>query len=221
MAERPILFSGPMVQAILAGRKTVTRRVLKPQPEQSDIIAAWRWYGRTFAGGWSLTGTPPAAMLKDCPYGQPGDQLWLRETWALEDCGADGERVVYRADRAAAWRATLGDFHYLSSDYEPGRWRPSIHMPRWASRLMLNVVSIRAERLHAITEEDARAEGVEPDAKYPSRWKNYLGDVSVPDAVDSFMTLWMSINGIESWDANPWVWRVEFRRDQSPDGGAR
>lgn len=82
MRERPILFKGPLVQAVLAGRKTVTRRLLTPQPEQSDIIAAWRWYGRTFAGGWSLTGTPPDAMLKDCPFGQPGDRLWVRETWS-------------------------------------------------------------------------------------------------------------------------------------------
>ncbi|WP_163869541.1 hypothetical protein [Myxococcus eversor] len=208
MRERPLLFSGPMVQALLDGRKTVTRRLVKERHFSPEFHARCPAVGvaqslREFS--------PP------CPYGQPGDRLWVRETWALDDCGADGEQVVWRADRAAAWREKLGDIYYLASDYEPERWRPSIHMPRWASRLTLEVTAVRVDRLHDITEDDAVAEGVE---RHPEAcgWRNYEPEPAFehvtyhPTARESFASLWRSINGEESWAVNPWVWRVEFAR---------
>ncbi|MFP2963358.1 hypothetical protein ACLEPN_37800 [Myxococcus sp. 1LA] len=213
MRERPMLFSGPMVSALLDGRKTVTRRLVKPHHlggtlDVVDVLNA---------------GNAERAQVH-CPYGAPGDRLWVKETWALEDCGPDGERVVWRADRAAAWRTNLADVYYLASNYEPSRWRPSIHMTRWASRLTLEVVSIRAERLHDITEADAQAEGVE---RHPTEngWRNYEPEPAFEavtyhaTARESFASLWRSINGPQSWDDNPWVWRVEFRRARGLNGG--
>ncbi len=160
---RPILFSAPMVRAILAGSKTQTRRPVK------GTAAEWL-YEQTF--------DPEFVAAEEnhlCPYGQPGDQLWVRETWMLD--GSTRE-YVYRADPAAE-RLLV-------------HWRPSIHMPRAASRLMLVVTGVRIERLHAISEADASAEGV--------------------DSRESYRTLWDEINGAGAWDANPWVWVVEFKR---------
>jgi len=173
MKERPILFSAPMVRAILEGRKTMTRRVTKRL----------------------LLGLPQAEMNAQCLYGQPGDRLWARETWAEN---IDGD-IVYRADNGVA--ESMID-----------RWRPSIHMPRWASRITLEITGVRVERLNEITEADARAEGVEcfDDTKtFRSYWDDFCVCLS---AKDSFQTLWAKINGPDSWDANPWVWVVEFRR---------
>lgn len=212
MKERPILFSGPMVRAILADRKKVTRRVLKPQPEQSDIIVAWRWYGRTFAGGWSLNGTPPASMLKDCPYGQPGDRLWVKETWRPR---ASRRAVGWDVTYAADGQTLLADLAMVPATWrrpkaaETGNVTP-LHMPRWASRLTLEVVSVKVERLHGITEEEARAEGVEPK-RGAGAAVIQAGPFHLSHVV-GFRELWCDLNGTASWDADPWVWRVEFKR---------
>lgn len=174
MKERPILFSGPMVRAILEGRKTQTRRVVKPQPAHIAGIG-------TVLNIDTITG-------KACPYGKPGDRLWVRETWDGVRLDGGGALVSYRAD---------GDKPVT----DDGRWHPSIHMPRWASRITLEVVSVRVERLQEISEEDAMAEGV-------ALAENYRGPVA------HFASLWEQINGLGSWNANPWVWVVEFRRVQ-------
>lgn len=183
MKERPILFSGEMVRAILEGRKTMTRRVIKPQP----------------AGEWAAPGKTA------CPYGQPGDRLWVRETWRKTNWTDEPNRGEWRV----FWRATEKE-----DSRNNGLWRPSIHMPRWASRILLEVVSVRVERVQDISEEDARAEGVEWQNERPC-WVNYLDreDWS-PTARDSFRTLWDSINAKRGygWDANPWVWVVEFKK---------
>ncbi|MFP2898779.1 hypothetical protein [Corallococcus sp. 4LFB] len=212
--ERPILFSAPMVRALLDGRKTVTRRVLKPQPADIEF-----WLGgqpsnsreghpvmRDATGkGWSACGP------FTCPYGPPGSRLWVRETFGVLT-GA-GRRVVYRADGEP-------EQSFYPGEPIPGmKWTPSIHMPRWASRLTLEVVSVRAERLHDITEEDAVREGVERWS-IGDGWQEYgLSDAELltqgppmPTARESFRTLWESINGPESWDANPWVWAISFRK---------
>lgn len=167
MKERPILFSGPMVRAILSGAKTQTRRVVKG--------VALEWLAEGF--------TPEFVASPDnyvCPYGQSCDRLWVRETfWQPRD----KSETLFKADGAI-----LGC----------GKWKPSIHMPRWASRITLEIVSVRVERLNDISEQDARAEGAPPlDAT------GYRG---------GFFHLWQSINGHDSLDANPWVWVVEFRR---------
>lgn len=177
MKERPILFSAPMVRAILDGRKTQTRRVVKlrngqymPPSEKADI------------NGWRQ-------MLRNCPYGQPGDRLWVRETHFDAKRLNEG-RILYRAD---------GDVSRFG-------WTPSIHMPRSASRITLEVTGVRVERLQDISEADAVAEGVV--------WEQ--GQT----AINVFETLWESINGAGSWDANPWVWVVEFKRAKGSTANA-
>jgi len=202
MKERPILFSAPMVRAILAGTKTQTRRVVKPQPK-----GFWDEPNNCLAGGvlQCIIHDPKAGnvgQVRDhyirCPYGQPGDRIWVREKWratgggqrvvngVLCDSPIDRSQIVFAAD------ATPDD---------NGPWRPSIHMPRWASRLLLEVVSVRAERVQDITLVDAVAEGAMP------------GDETTHD-IRHFVDLWLSINSLGSWIANPWVWVVEFRRVQ-------
>lgn len=204
--ERPILFSGAMVRAILEGRKTVTRRVVKPQPAND-----WR-----FTGGYGrITSKHPhkdkfgvfirrgehtdftEVDIIPCPYGQPGDHLWVRETCFING-PSKGSEVIYKADPLPNWEGEETDI----------RWRPSIHMPRWASRIQLEITSVRVERLQDISEEQAKAEGATCELAEIDSVR--LGAASTYRA--GFQRLWQSINGPESWDANPWVWVVEFRR---------
>lgn len=202
MKERPILFSAPMVRAILDGRKTQTRRVMKVQP--GDVL--WRSNGRDWLWLDNDDGplTEPAPCIR-CPYGVPGDRLWVRETWAKP--GEVGDSIEYRAD---------------NDDPLAGRWRPSIHMPRWASRITLEVTGVRVERLQDISEDDARAEGIREVTK-DGVVKKYcvydLGDHSSTPwdqmprrAVAAYAALWNDINGKGAFLSNPWVWVVEFRR---------
>ena len=212
--ERPILFSGPMVRAILEGRKTQTRRIIKPQPPsylQPPNREFRPIHGTDLWGAFAVAGSAAAVRSQDtikCPYGKPGDRLWVRETWGHNP---EGPGYVYRSD---------GDF---DMKFHGDRWRPSIHMPRWASRITLEVTGVRVERLRDISEEDALAEGVE---RGNGRWmvgdESYQRDIYgfwVPGRHErhnapshAFRSLWESINGPGSWDANPFVWVVEFRR---------
>lgn len=190
MRERPILFSGPMVRAIIEGRKTVTRRVVKPQPDFLGSMTAPNTPFKTLGAG--LHGQIV------CPYGQPGDRLWVRETFAVygdEKMAA----IHYRADRP----------HHVGQ--KGMGYKPSIHMPRWACRILLEITAVRVERLQEISEAQARAEGVQQDS---DGWFDYQAPSTqcCTSAVESFRTLWSSINGTESWTANPWVWVVEFKR---------
>jgi hypothetical protein len=162
-----------MVRAILDDSKTHTRRIVKPQPTK---IA-----GPNFDGLWSDT-IDPVVRYFACPYGQPGDRLWVRETWQFCDYDASGgypkTEPVYRADG--------------ETDDKRKGWVPSIHMPRWASRITLEIVSVRVERLNEISESDAIAEGVQAEG---GLWKNYLGGASQLMAYHSYATLWESIYG--------------------------
>ena len=206
MVERPILFSAPMVRAILGGRKTQTRRVVKPEPH-----AGVRWDAIVTAGygGWTDGhGTP----LR-CRYGSAGDHLWVRETWAnialkgyppVYFYRADGKDLPPRDDRAA-----------------DSKWRPSIFMPRAASRITLFVTEVRIQRLHEITEADARAEGAmyhDGHGVGHSGWRHDYKDVHA-DARSSFARLWSDINGANSWAENPWVWAVSFETLSEQHGG--
>ncbi len=199
-----------MVRAILEERKTQTRRVVKPQPPDKfqfaqdgtmrGVTAFW-WTDRDIdlddIGWWP--GYDDQDAVK-CPYGSPGDRLWVRETWAPH---ADmPHAAIYRCDRG-------GD---LQDTVTPNfRWRPSIFMPRWASRITLEIVSVRVERLQDISEEDARGEGIARAAD--GYWFNYAPDgPTIQKASDSYRTLWESINGPGSWDRNDWVWAIEFRK---------
>ena len=199
MKERPILFSAPMVRAIIEGRKTQTRRVVKPVGNDDAFVlldhGTGFWPYRSDDGESSITADGNEAPHY-CPYGQPGDRLWVRE--AFHGYHWDQPRAVYRADGECQRVRTQIE------SYEVGRWTPSIHMPRWASRITLEIVSVRVERLNAISVSDAIAEGY---------------DGSVDDPIDPsvkwYAQLWESINGSGSWAANPWVWVVEFKRVQA------
>lgn len=213
--EHPILFSGPMVRAIREGRKTQTRRVMKLQPtieptlhepgsvadEKYGIVATWP--GESEFYGFDC----------HCPYGKPGDRLWVRETFAyvwpdidpvpIEECN-----IEYKADSGnkypGEWPDDCGD------DPDCGRWKPSIHMPRWASRILLEITDIRVERVQDISEADAKAEGAE---------RLICGVSENPDDPprsykQGFVNLWGKINGTEgpkAYTSNPWVWVIEIR----------
>ena len=231
MTERPILFSGPMVRAIRDDSKTQTRRMVKPQP----IGHLWFWEGDNvdpepqWFDGYERGRAPCGAGIEDinkpirCPYGQPGDMLWVRETWDWRDWSWNKDcrvRIAYAADGEQADKTSPVGWRPTIYNYE--RWRPSIHMPRWASRITLEVLGVRVERVQDISEEDAKAEGMGwSSPQYLSR--SDLDDQEDPRVVgyspagtsfarDNFQRLWCQINGPESWDANPWVWVVEFRR---------
>ena len=216
--EKPILFSGEMVRAILDGRKTQTRRVVKPMsknqaewltPELINSVP----HGEMIKGGWQMhhpradtdymgvhvEHDSPLGWVR-CPYGQPGDLLWVRETHNIQQIER-GWRVGYYADDSYAeipmpymqWHDVANDL----SNYVSGAKRRSIFMPRWASRITLRVLDVRVERVQRITDREARAEGV-------GEWGC--------DTIEVFQDLWDSINARRghAWDTNPWVWVVEF-----------
>jgi hypothetical protein len=193
MTSRPILFSAPMVRALLNGSKTQTRRICK-----LDVRAG-------------MPEPEVASLLKCCPYGQPGDELWVRET------------LDHDAARGHFYKAT-GMYVGPLLDYErepppaiglPTRAIPSIHMPRWASRITLRITDVRVERLQDISEADVIAEGV---PRWPLGYRVEVSGApkhesrSFDRSEQAYRWLWESINGQGSWDANPWVWVVEFRR---------
>lgn len=195
MKERPILFSGEMVRAILDGRKTQTRRIVKPQPTESILP------------------TPPFSETWDCeyccPYGVAGDRLWVRETF-VPACNFDPSPesgVFYRADQHEK-------YNRMNIEW---RWKPSIHMPRWASRITLEVTGVRVERLNDISNDDCVSEGITAigkavrlstgDYAQAGRYENSASTVR-----QLFSQLWEQINGPGSWKINPWVWVVNFQR---------
>lgn len=195
MKERPILFNGAMVRAILDGTKTQTRRLVKMKPhhqiEQRDDGSNWPWM---------YDGERDADWWMPCPHGQPGDQLWVREAWrtslAYELTKPSeipvGEPLGYEAD---------GEGNLLLGN--AGKLRPSMFMPRWASRITLEITSVRVERLQEISRGDAMAEGCP-----------FANMAAGPDPRQWYADLWRHINGPESWAANPWVWVVEFKRKE-------
>lgn len=206
MRERPILFSAPMVRAILAGRKTQTRRIVKPQPIFADVggmFACWQFAHKKPDGYW-LWPNAKEHVLAMCPHGKPGDRLWVRETH--EFTGGVGEvRVLYKADGAELPASKERDLMPVLY-----KGRPSIFMPRWASRINLEITGLRVERLQDISEEDVAAEGVEscPDCDAMILTHRDGGEHW---NVRDYAHLWNSINSKDAWDANPWVWVVEFK----------
>jgi len=198
--EQPIIFNDAMIRAVLDERKTQTRRVITPQPstDQGDPIytkprgidGLWHWF---YAD----------SSIYKCPYGVPGDRLWVREAWQHEDQDCDNpkcgnpDHIYYRATECAICR----------SSRRKAWWRPSIHMPRWASRITLQIVDVRAERLQEITGEDAITEGWDRVDLFP-------GINSEDKAKVWFHSFWDSINAKRGygWDTDPWVWVIEFRK---------
>lgn len=193
---KPILFNDEMVRAILDGRKTQTRRVVKPQPAYPD---AWE--------------TPMFNRPQfSCPLGQPGDRMWVREAWGVAESrfAPRGCTIRYRADDATFEVVGESGLKYAGKDMS-FRWRPSIHMPRWASRLTLEITDVRVQRLQEISEEDAQAEGVQWNDGGP--FNNGLPTTMIVKARDEFRHLWDSVDkpGVK-WEANPWVWAISFKR---------
>ncbi|MEE4732749.1 hypothetical protein V2K05_06630 [Pseudomonas alliivorans] len=218
--ERPILFSAPMVRAILEGRKTITRREIKPSKRNADTQFELH---QQPDGSWLPMHTFDESCMDDqgaehpitSPYGKPGDRLWGREAWQA-DAQVDsvtprdlsqGEPIQYPAD--GAYRQTG------CSMITPGKTRPSIHMPRCVSRILLDITDMRVERLQDISEEQAKAEGVRLMRDGSDAWVSRKGPGNLvtpwPTAKEAFRDLWESIYGAGAWDVNPWVWVVEFK----------
>jgi hypothetical protein len=235
MKERSILFSVPMVRANIEDRKTVTRRVVK-NPEYFGCLTGDCPHGRQQECD--------QAVAADCPYGQPSDRLWVREAWRVPISldGLSGKQIAdkcldagyakpwcpiqYEADGARNSDKDWREFGSHPSTSVPGRYRHARFMPRWASRITLEVTSVRVERLQDITPDQIIAEGVQIPATPEGR---ALIDISTKHGPAHFLTklkgnttdellhahwaaLWVSINGIDSWNASPWVWVVEFKR---------
>lgn len=209
MKERPILFSKPMVLALLAGTKTQTRRVVKPQPagkfigllerpirsmQEAPVLRAW--FGAGPGEGTSVEVT--------CPQGKTGDQLWVREAWRA-DSDFDGMPPRDLGEGAHVWYEAGAGLSGLRGLSRQGKLRPSMFMPRWASRITLEVTGVRVERLQDISEVDARAEGCRCN-------EDTLAETGFATYRDAYKALWETINGDTSWDLNPWVWAIEFRR---------
>lgn len=217
MTERPILFSGPMVRALLAGTKTQTRRVasldvINDDPERYDFLGMVSGPDVPhYAFRDKKTGAQTLVRFRS---GQPGDKLWVREAWRAP---SEFDRVK-PSDLKPSSAALLGTpIIYEATRHESvqfGKLRPSMFMPRWACRLTLEVTGVRVERLQDISEADAKAEGVTmPPQRAP--YRDACGELVLPlqrTARDAYGDLWEQINGPGSWDANPWVGVVEFRR---------
>ncbi|HBZ2360262.1 TPA: hypothetical protein MHK31_00365 [Klebsiella pneumoniae] len=229
MKERGMIFNAEMVRAILDGRKTQTRRPVKFPVHDKNL-------GCELAGN-ELAGELSAGNYLNSAFGKPGDRIWGRETWGVvsHELDEDGRIQPWTPDRPAtaihempfgngyysghAIYAADGDFTWGDDDgYEDGRscWKPSIHMPRAASRILLEITGVRVERLNGISQEDAQAEGLELTGWRPTYSDpDSGGEVMTP--YDNFAELWSSIYGEGSWKANPWVWVISFKR---VEGGA-
>jgi hypothetical protein len=223
MKERPIIFSAPMIKALLDGRKTQTRRIIKPQPEVNDQgNLCGDWLSKPLGG---LLVPKLQDIVIHCPFGEIGDVLWVRETWQIADWTEEGDPfvrykstgdVINRGQHVSEgdlerveemWAELSGRDNYLIDNKAADRkWRSPIFMPKWASRITLEITNIRVERLNDISEEDAIAEGV----------TQYVVDTPTGKlankVIDDYMEIWESINGKGSRDINPFVWVIEFRR---------
>ncbi|SVS89295.1 morphogenetic protein [Klebsiella pneumoniae] len=239
MKERGMIFNGEMVRAILDGRKTQTRRPIKWKQTRFTEIGE-REDGSNWP--WSEDAEHACDFWHPCPFGAVGDRIWVRETWGVAShaFSDDGLIIDWVPDRPAtaihempfgngyysgyAIYAADGDFTWGDDDgYEDGRscWKPSIHMPRAASRILLEITDVRVERLNAISEEDAEAEGIDMEALYDSQdCYDCIADHNMtgrPTVTGAFKYLWESIYGEEGLKSNPWVWVIEFKR---VEGGA-
>lgn len=213
MKEHPILFTGEMVWAILEGRKYQTRRVIKPQPEKWVKHAGYDFFcGDDEIALRGMTRNGPAEALMKLKY-QKGNLLWVRETWAtVNSYDHLSPRDIPRGDKRwpQVWYGAdpgAGGLYQTTCEFL-GKVRPSIFMPRWASRITLEITNIRVEKVQEITPDDAKAEGVDPPILNKGmddvKWRN------------KYMLLWDSINAKRgySWDSNPWVWVIEFQRKE-------
>lgn len=214
MKERGLIFNSEMVRAILDGRKTQTRRIVKGTDGAVKFCKEWDINGEEIfvvLGEKDHTGMNPVFGAISCPFGAVGDRIWVRETWA--EAGACAPDLkLYRAN----YPEHVPSIYENVPLAEEIRWTPSIHMPRWASRILLEITDVLVERLNDISQEDAQAEGMSLTGWRPTYSDpDSGGEVWTP--YDNFARLWESIYGEGSWKANPWVWVIEFKR---VEGGA-
>lgn len=237
--EKGLIFNSEMVRAILDGRKTQTRRIMKVQPENSElglrrVVESKNGIddGKYFWSQSDATGLKSRSKPFACPFGTVGDRIWVREAFRVHSRATDVATLVYKASERNSWTEQTHrvPVAVCNKPATPEKWTPSLHMPRWASRILLEITDVRVERLNAISPEDAESEGLErtnftgfgdepglpsypePDVYFDplkKQWKEYP-----PEA---FAGLWESIYGEGSWQANPWVWVIEFKR---VEGGA-
>ncbi|CZU68433.1 Uncharacterised protein [Enterobacter asburiae] len=219
--ERGMIFNDEMVRAILDGRKTQTRRIMKVQPDTPEFglrriieSSIANEIGMYFWSQEDARGIKARSKQFFCPFGDVGDRIWVRETWAEAGASAP-DLTLYRAN----YPAHVPTHYENVPPAEDVRWTPSIHMPRWASRILLEITDVRVEQLKSISEEEARSEGVAQLRE--GFWKHYQPGWTQHQlsARGSFATLWESIYGFGEWDRNPWVWVIEFKRIEG-DGHA-
>lgn len=222
MKERGMIFNGEMVRAILDGRKTQTRRIMKVQPEHSElglrrVVESKNGIddGKYFWSQSDATGLKSRSKPFACPFGTVGDRIWVREAFRVHSRATDVATLVYKASERNSWTEQTHrvPVAVCNKPATPEKWTPSLHMPRWASRILLEITDVRVERLNAISEEDARAEGIIDGGCLNCGEPEPCGCANPePDATDAFSYLWQSIYGQENWNANPWVWVIEFKR---------
>ncbi|MBZ6546868.1 hypothetical protein FMJ40_06100 [Klebsiella variicola] len=206
MKERGMIFNGEMVRALLDGRKTQTRRIIKDCTVGRDQISKFIQIEKKFIGCYPED--VPELIRECCPYGIPGDRIWVREAFRVHSRATDVATLVYKASERNSWTEQTHrvPVAVCNKPATPEKWTPSLHMPRWASRILLEITDVRVERLKSISDGDAIREGCS------------TADMKSGDCVaDVFARLWASIYGSDSWNANPWVWVIEFKR---VEGGA-
>lgn len=241
MKERPVIFNGEMVRAILDGRKTQTRRVMKVQPSDHfspinmglELDYSARWYtpsiedkdGYLQPAKKQVFGVASEDEGYSCPFGQVGDRLWVREAYQgplfnfdqmetyLEDT-SKFERPEFCEYRADGGRTPE---YYDADDNLRHGWKPSIHMPRWASRITLEINAVRVERLNSIGDVEAMREGIQNLTTCSHADFGIPGAVNAQHPVRAFQLLWESIYGVDGWEANPWVWVIEFKRAEAQE----
>ena len=219
MKEHGLLFTAPMVRALLAGTKTQTRRLVKPQPPAGYEFNEWVVeYPGTISARLENK-TPPLGMwTKRAPHGPVGRVIYAKETWCRAEAWYPAASVAYRADYGdhewkkcepgvcSRWRTGVPSFDCMACNFT--RWVPSIHMPRWAARLWFEVTRVRLERVQAITSRDAWDEGVRCGCLKPTPF--------CAGGIVAYRKIWDEINGSGSWASNPWVWVYDFKRIAKP-----
>ncbi|HHR5717041.1 TPA: hypothetical protein ACS621_003970 [Klebsiella pneumoniae] len=203
ITERGMIFNAEMVRALLDGRKTQTRRPIKWKQTRFTEIGE-REDGSKWP--WSEDAEHACDFWHPCPFGAVGDRIWVREAFRVHSRATDVATLVYKASERNSWteQTRRVPVAVCNKPATPEKWTPSLHMPRWASRILLEITDVRVERLRSMSQDDARAEGV-------------IAASGPMEAGLAFRELWDSIYGEESWKANPWVWVIEFKR---VEGGA-
>ncbi|AUN51793.1 hypothetical protein AB8T65_13445 [Klebsiella pneumoniae] len=209
ITERGMIFNGEMVRSLLDGRKTQTRRIVKGTDGAVKFCKEWNINGEevfVVLGEKDHTGMNPVLGAISCPFGAVGDRIWVREAFRVHSRATDVATLVYKASERNSWteQTRRVPVAVCNKPATPEKWTPSLHMPRWASRILLEITGVRVERLRSMSQDDARAEGV-------------IAASGPMEAGLAFRELWDSIYGEESWKANPWVWVIEFKR---VEGGA-